>query len=318
LKIVVLDGYTLNPGDLSWEQLHQLGELIVYDRTPIHLIVERAQGAHIILTNKTPIHEITLLQLPELRYIGVLATGYDVIDVAAASQRQIMVSNVPAYGTEAVAQFTIALMLELCHRIGLHSDSTREGEWSSSPDWCYWNGPLIQLSGKTLGLIGMGRIGGKIGTIAQALGMRVIGSSRTEREMNIPGFRWVPLDELFTDSDVISLHCPLTQQTEGIINKYTIDLMKRTAFLINTARGKLIVEQDLANALNEGRLAGAGLDVLSTEPPKADNPLLSARNCIVTPHIAWAATEARRRLLEIAVENTKAYIMGNPQNIVNP
>ncbi len=318
MKIVVLDGYTLNPGDLSWERLNQLGELTVYDRTPMDLIVERAHGAQIILTNKTPLSERTLLQLPDLRFIGVLATGYDVIDVAAASQRHIMVSNVPAYGTEAVAQFTIALMLELCHRIGLHSDSTREGEWSSSLDWCYWNAPLMQLSGKTLGLIGMGRIGGKVGTIAQALGMQVVGSSRTEREMNIPGFRWVPLEELFSDSDVISLHCPLTQQTEGIINKHTIDLMKRTAFLINTARGKLIVEQDLANALNEGRLAGAGLDVLSTEPPKANNPLLSARNCIVTPHIAWAATEARRRLLEIAVDNTKAYILGSPQNIVNP
>ncbi len=319
MRIVVLDGYTLNPGDLTWEPLQAYGEVTVYERTPVELIVERAKDAEIVLTNKTPLRADTLDMLPKLTYIGVLATGYDVVDVGAAADREIPVTNIPAYGTDSVAQFTIALLLELCHRIGAHSDSVRRGEWAANADWCYWRSPLVELSGKTFGLIGAGRIGLQTAAIAAALGMKVLAAvgSSGPKETGIAGLRWGDLDTVLREADVLSLHCPLTPSTQGMINRDNLGKMKRTAFLLNTSRGKLVHEQDLADALNEGRIAGAGLDVLSVEPPAADNPLLSAANCIVTPHIAWAAKEARERLLSMAAANIGAYLSGSSVNVVN-
>ncbi|MBB6634766.1 D-2-hydroxyacid dehydrogenase [Cohnella thailandensis] len=322
MRIVVLDGYALNPGDLSWEGLRELGEVVVYDRTPADLIVERSQGASALLTNKTPLRADALAQLSELAYIGVLATGYDIVDIAAAANRGVTVSNVPSYGTESVAQFVFALLLELCHQVGAHSESAREGDWADSPDFCYWRSPLTELAGKTLGIVGMGRIGESVARIAAAFGMRVVASGRPGSAAASPGAAAphvprVPLDTLLRESDVVSLHCPLTPQTERLINRDTLALMKPGALLVNTARGKLIAEADLAAVLNEGRLAGAAVDVLSSEPPAADNPLLSARNCIVTPHIAWASSEARRRLLDVAVSNLRSFIGGSPANVVS-
>ncbi|THF78803.1 D-2-hydroxyacid dehydrogenase [Cohnella fermenti] len=325
MRIVVLDGYALNPGDLSWEELRKLGDVVVHDRTPAELIAERSRGASVLLTNKTPLRADTIALLPELTYIGVLATGYDIIDITAASERGITVTNVPSYGTESVAQFVMALLLELCHRIGDHSESARSGEWAASPDFCYWHSPLAELAGKTMGIVGMGRIGESVARIAAAFGMRVIASGRPGTAGTnagappaiAPHVPRVPLDVLLREADAISLHCPLTPQTERLINRDTIALMKPGARLINTARGKLIAEADLAAALNEGRLAGAAVDVLSTEPPAADNPLLSARNCIVTPHIAWATAEARKRLMDIAVANLRGFAGGAPANVVS-
>jgi len=322
MRIVVLDGYALNPGDLGWEGLRELGEVVVYDRTPADLIVERSQGGSALLTNKTPLRADALVQLPELAYIGVLATGYDIVDIAAATNRGVTVTNVPSYGTESVAQFVFALLLELCHRVGAHSESARGGDWAASPDFCYWRSPLTELAGKTLGIVGMGRIGEIVARIAAAFGMRVVASGRPGAATASPGAAAphvprVPLDTLLRESDVVSLHCPLTPQTERLINRDTLALMKPGALLVNTARGKLIAEGDLAAALNEGRLAGAAVDVLQAEPPAADNPLLSARNCIVTPHIAWASSEARRRLLDVAVSNLRSFIDGSPSNVVS-
>lgn len=318
MKIVVLDGYTLNPGDLSWDGLRAIAELEVFERSPNDLIVARAAGAEIVLTNKTPLLAQTLGQLPKLRYIGVLATGYDVVDVAAARARNIAVTNVPIYGTASVAQFTFALILELCHPPAIHAAATRAGEWSRCPDFSFWKTPLVEIAGKTMGIIGLGRIGRRVAEIAVAMGLRVIAADEVKGAVpDWPGFRWCEVDELLAESDIVSLHCPLLPTTRGTINAASLARMKPSAILINTSRGPLVVDHDLADALNSGRLAGAAVDVLSVEPPASDNPLLSARNCIVTPHIAWATKEARTRLLDTAVANLRAFLEGHPVNVVN-
>jgi glycerate dehydrogenase len=316
-RIVILDGYTLNPGDLDWAPLAALGDLTVYDRTPPGHILERAAGADILLTNKVPLSSDTIAALPQMRCIGVLATGYNVIDTAAARARGIPVCNVPGYGTAAVAQHVFALLLELTQRTGLHSDTVRAGEWSRSPDWCYWRTPLVELSGLTMGIIGYGLIGQAVARIAQAFGMNVLAATRTPRPAE-HGVTFTTVDEVFRQADVVSLHCPLTPETQGLVNTARLAGMKPTAFLINTGRGPLIVEQDLADALRTGVLAGAGLDVLSTEPPAADNPLLTAPHCLITPHLAWAARASRERLLGTVVENIRAFLAGQPVNVVNP
>ena len=317
MKIVVLDGYCLNPGDLSWAALQEIGELEVFDRTAAEDVVERTQGAEIVFTNKTPLSAEAIASLPALRYIGVLATGYNIVDVGAARQRGIAVTNIPTYGTASVAQFVFALLLELCHNVRRHADATRAGEWTRSPDWSFWKSPLVELAGKTMGIIGFGRIGRHTGRIADALGMRVMASDTVQT--NPPDwaeFRWASVEEVLRESDAVSLHAPLFAETKGMINAASLRLMKPTAFLINTSRGPLVVDRDLADALNAGRLAGAGLDVLSVEPPAADNPLLGARNCLVTPHIAWATREARSRLMGLAVENLTAFLAGQPRNVI--
>ena len=283
MKLVVLDGYCLNPGDLAWDGLRRFGEVAVYDRTRTEEVVERAAGAEIVFTNKTPLNAEALAQLPGLRYIGVLATGYNIVDVAAARDRGIVVTNIPTYGTASVAQFVFALLLELCHNVRQHSDAVRAGEWTTNPDWCFWRSPLVELSGRNMGIVGFGRIGRQVGHIASALGMHVIAHDTFHGGPPQYSFRWAELEELLRESDVISLHSPLFPETQGMIDARSLALMKPSAFLINTSRGPLIVDQDLADALNAGRLAGAGLDVLSVEPPAADNPLLSARNCLVRP-----------------------------------
>ncbi len=318
MKIVVLDGYTENPGDLSWEGLSKLGDLTVYERTPKELTVERAGDAEVIYTNKTVIDEEVLKACQKIKFIGVLATGYNVVDVDAARKRGIPVANVPAYGTNAVSQYTIALLLELCHHIGAHSDSVMRGDWAKSPDYCYWNYPLIELAGKTLGIIGFGKIGQATAKIAQALGMKVLAYSRNRyKQLENDTCRYAGLDELLARSNVITLHCPLFPETEGIINKDTIAKMKDGVLIINDSRGALIVEEDLRDALNSGKVAGAAVDVVSAEPIKPDNPLLSAQNIIITPHIAWAPKESRQRLMDTAVNNLKAFLAGKPVNIVN-
>ncbi|HQS04679.1 MAG: glycerate dehydrogenase [Sphingobacteriales bacterium 17-39-43] len=318
MKLVVLDGYTLNPGDLNWEGIKKFGDLEVHDRTPESQIVERCQGAEIIFTNKTPLREAILSQLPDLKYIGVLATGYNVVDVDYAKTRGVVVANVPGYGTASVVQMTFALLLELCQHVQSHSDSVRQGDWAASPDFCYWNYPLIELEGKTIGIIGFGSIGQKVADIATAFGMNIIGFSRTRSDQSHrKNFKWAELNELLKESDVVSVHCPLFPETQGIINKDSLRLMKRTAFFLNTSRGPLMVDQDLADALNEGIIAGAGIDVLSVEPPSADNPLFKAKNCLITPHIAWATKEARSRLMGIAENNLSSFLNQKPINIVN-
>lgn len=318
MKLVVLDGYTLNPGDLSWAGIEKFGDLQVHERTPENLAVDRSKGAEIIFTNKTPIREATLAQLPDLKYIGVLATGYNVVDVDYAKQQGIVVANVPGYGTASVVQMTFALLLELCQHVQSHSDSVRRGDWTASPDFCYWNYPLIELEDKTMGIIGFGSIGQKVADIATAFGMNVLGFSRTKSDQSHrKNFSWVELNELLQASDVVSVHCPLFPETHGIINKDTLKLMKRSAFFLNTSRGPLMVDQDLAEALNEGIIAGAGIDVLSVEPPKAGNPLFTAKNCLITPHIAWATKEARSRLMNMVESNLASFLQGKPVNIVN-
>ena len=318
MKIVVLDGYTLNPGDISWEGLEALGEVTVYDRTKPEEVVERIGDAEVVYTNKTPITRDTLDQCGNIRFIGVLATGYNIIDIEAAKEKGIPVSNIPTYGTAAVSQFAIALLLELCHHIGEHSDAVKNGEWTSNPDWCFWKYPLVELAGKTMGIVGFGRIGQDTGKIAQALGMKVLAFDAYKRpELESETCRYADLDTLLAESDVISLHCPLFPDTEGIINKDTIAKMKTGVMIINDSRGPLIVEEDLRDALNSGKVAGAALDVVSTEPIKMDNPLLSAKNVILTPHIAWAPKESRQRLMDIAVENLQCVVDGTPQNEVN-
>ncbi|QBH95318.1 D-2-hydroxyacid dehydrogenase [Limnobaculum zhutongyuii] len=318
MKIVILDGHTLNPGDISWTEIEQLGQLTVYDRTPAELIVERIGDADIVLTNKTPISQQTIEQCRSIKMIGVLATGYNIVDVKAARQRNIPVCNVPSYSTMSVAQLSTALLLELCHHVGEHSNDVRSGGWSKSIDFCYWHSPLIELMGKKLGLIGYGQIGSAFAKIALAMGMEILVYTPSQRKsIEQPNLRVVMLDQLLAESDVISLHCPLTEQNTGLINQSNIAKMKNGVMLINTSRGGLIVEQDLADALNSGKVAGAGLDVLSTEPPSENNPLLNARNCIITPHIAWAPKEARLRLMEITVNNLKHFIAGKLQNVVN-
>lgn len=308
-RIVILDGYTLSPGDLPWTGLSALGELTVHDRSPAADIVPRAAGAEVVLTNKTPLTADTLGRLPNLRYIGVLATGYNVVDAAAARARGVPVTNVPEYGTMAVAQHTLALLLELTQRAGDHAAGVRAGRWSSQPDFCYWDYPLTELAELRLGIVGSGRIGQAFGRMAEALGMRVAFARRSDGRP--------ALERLLAESDVVSLHCPLTPETRELIRAETLALMKPTALLLNTSRGLLVNERDLADALNAGRLAGAGLDVLSTEPPPADHPLVSAKNCLITPHLAWAARSARQRLLDTAVENLRGFLEGRPQNVVN-
>lgn len=318
MKIVVLDGYTENPGDLSWGAFEELGELTVYDRTPEEEIVARIGSAEAVIVNKTPITRATLDACPGIRYIGVLATGYNVVDVAAAKERGIPVCNVPTYGTASVGQFAIGLLLEICHHIGAHSDSVHAGDWERSADWCYWNYPLIELDGKTLGVIGFGRIGQATARIAKAMGMNVLAYDSHPSESGRALGEYVDLDTLLRTSDVIALHCPLFPKTQGIIDRDAIAKMKDGVIILNNSRGPLIVEQDLADALNSGKVAAAGLDVVSTEPIRADNPLLSARNCIITPHISWAAKEPRERIMTASVENLRAFLNGAPIHVVNP
>ena len=318
MKIVVLDGYTLNPGDLTWDGLKKIGDVTIYDRTPMDKIIERAAGAEIVYTNKTPLNRDVLNQLPALKFIGVLATGYNVIDTEAAKEKGIIVTNIPGYGTDSVAQMVFALLLELCHHVQYHSDSVMQGKWSQSTDFCYWNYPLIELAGKTMGIIGFGRIGGKVADIASAFGMNIIGNDNFKTDQSHrKNFRWEEVNQLLEESDVVSIHCPLFPETKGLINKESLKKMKNSAFLLNTSRGPIIVEDDLAEALNNDWIAGAGLDVLSVEPPSKDNPLLYAKNCIITPHIAWATKEARTRLMDIAVNNLLAFINRKPVNVVN-
>lgn len=318
MKIVVLDGYTENPGDLSWGVLAALGELTVYDRTPPEKIISRIGNAEVVIVNKTPITRETLSTCPCIRYIGVLATGYNIIDIAAAKARGIPVCNVPAYGTASVGQFAIALLLEICHHIGEHNASVHAGDWERSTDWCYWNYPLIELCGKTLGVIGFGRIGQATARIARAMGMDVLAYGSRPTESGLALGNYVDLDTLLRNSDVIALHCPLFPETRGIINRNTIAKMKDGVIILNNSRGPLIVEQDLADALHSGKVAAAGLDVVSTEPILADNPLLHAPNCIITPHISWAAKEPRERIMEAAAENLRAFLAGSPIHVVNP
>lgn len=317
MKIVVLDGYTENPGDLSWGGFKAIGETVVYDRTPGDQIVERIGDAEIVILNKTPITRATLEACPGIKYIGVLATGYNVVDTDAAREQGIPVCNIPSYGTASVGQFAIALLLEICHHIGAHSDSVHNGDWERSADWCYWNHPLIELDGKTMGIIGFGRIGQATGRIAKALGMKVIAYDAHPNDAGRALAGYVELDTLLATSDVIALHCPLFPETQGIIDRAAIAKMKDGVIILNNSRGPLIVEQDLADALDSGKVAAAGLDVVSTEPIRGDNPLLKAKNCIITPHISWAAREPRQRIMDMAVENLKAFLGGGAVNVVN-
>ncbi len=316
-KIVVLDGYTENPGDLSWEGLSEFGELTVYDRTSEDQIISRIGDAEYVYTNKTPISKEAMEACPNLKFIGVLATGYNVVDVKAAGDRGIAVCNVPTYGTMSVAQYSIALLLEICHHIGHHSKTVMNGKWANSKDWCYWDYPLIELEGKSIGIIGFGRIGRQEARIANALGMKVYANDPHPTEDGRQLAEYLELDELFAKSDIVSLHCNLTKENEGLINKSNIAKMKDGVILINNARGQLVNEQDLADALNSGKVAAAGLDVVSTEPIKADNPLLKAKNCIITPHISWAAKESRQRIMDTSVQNLRCFVAGEPQNVVN-
>ena len=320
MRIVVLDGYTENPGDLSWGCLEELGELTVYDRTAYTdspLIAERIGGAEIVVTNKTPVSRATLESCPNVKLVAVLATGYNVVDCEAARERGIPVVNVPAYGTASVSQYSIALLLELCHHIGHHSETVHQGRWSESADWCYWDYPMIELAGKTMGIIGFGRIGRAEGRIARALGMEVLAVDPFPTDEGRAIGTYVDLDELLARSDVVSLHCNLTSENTGLINRDTIAGMKPGALLINNARGPLLNEADVAEALNSGALGGAAVDVVSAEPIRPDNPLLHARNCIVTPHISWAARESRQRIMDVTADNIKAFLAGKPVNVVN-
>jgi len=318
MKIVILDGHAINPGNLSWDALRSLGSLEVFDRTPESLIVPRAREAEALLTTRVPLSAQTVIQLKQLRYLGAIFTGYDEIDLKAARELNLIVSNVPTYATASVAQLVFALLLELCHHVALHNAATHAGEWSRCPDFSFWKTPLIELQDKTMGIVGFGRIGRHVAEIAVAMGMRVIAANAHRSDApNWPGFRWCDFDELMSAADVVSLHCPLLPQTRGMINTASLSRMKSGSFLINTSRGPLVVEQDLADALNQGRLAGAAVDVLSDEPPSFNNPLLHSENCIVTPHIAWATKEARTRLIELAATNLRAFLDGHPINVVN-
>ena len=319
MKLVVLDGYTENPGDLSWDALRRFGELTVYERTSDDQseVAERIKGADIVVANKTPIRAEVINSAGALKYITILATGYDIVDVAAARARGIPVSNVPSYGTAAVAQFAIAMMLEICHHVAHHSETVHAGRWEGCADWCYWDYPLIELAGKTMGIIGFGRIGQQTGRIAKALGMHILatGSRPTDAGREIADY--VELDELLARSDVISLHCPLFPSTRGIISRENIARMKDGVILLNNSRGALVDEQALADALNSGKVYAAGLDVVSTEPIRGDNPLLKAKNCFITPHISWAPKEARERIMDCTVKNIEAFLDGKPINVVN-
>ncbi len=316
MNIVVLDGYTLNPGDLSWDKLESLGDCTVYDRTPPEQTVQRAADAEIILTNKTELNREVIASLPDLKYIGVLATGYNVVDTEAAAERGIPVTNVPTYGTDSVAQMTFALLLELTQHVGHHSRTVKEGRWGRSDDFCYWDFPLVELSGLTMGLVGFGRIGRAVARVAQGFGMKAIAYDPMADQSNTD-IELTDLDGLLKRSDVVSLHCPLTEENKRLINAGKLAMMKPTAYLINTARGPLIDEQALSDALNNQQIAGAGLDVLSEEPPRSGSPLFNARNCFITPHISWATSAARSRLMRTAVDNVESFIAGKVKNKIN-
>ncbi len=319
MDIVVLDGYTENPGDLSWAPLESFGTLTVYERTSrtdIAEIAGRIGNAEIVFTNKTPITEDVLSRCPRLKFVGVLATGYNVVELDSARRHGVVVSNVPNYGTAAVAQFTIALLLEICHHVAHHSDTVHAGRWAACPDFCYWDTPLIELDGKTMGIIGFGRIGQATGRIAKAMGMRLLATGSRPTEEGRALAQYVELDTLLRQSDVIALHCPLLPKTQHLIDRAAIARMKDGVILLNSGRGGLVVEQDLADALNCGKVRAAGLDVVSTEPIQADNPLLRAKNCLITPHIAWAPQESRQRILDISVENLRSYLSGTPIHVV--
>ncbi len=316
MKIVVLDGYAMNPGDLSWEPLRSLGDCEIHDRTPAEQTIARLAGAEIAVTNKTVIDADVMAARPELKYVGVLATGYNVVDIPAAAERGIVVTNAPGYSTEAVAQMVFAHLLALTHHVSEHSAGARGGKWAANADFCYWDYPLTELDGRTMGIVGYGQTGRAVAGIARAFGMAVLACGRNGA-VDAPGVRGAELAELLRQSDVVSLHCPLTAETRGLMDAARLAKMKPSAFLINTSRGPVVDERALADALNEGRLAGAGVDVLSTEPPAPDNPLLTARNCYVTPHIAWATRAARQRLMDIAVENVRAFLDGRAQNVVS-
>ena len=318
MKIVVLDGYTLNPGDLDWQPLLDLGyDCELYERTAPGETVPRAADAEIVLTNKVALNRAVIGQLPKLRYVGVLATGVNVVDLDAARERGIVVANVPAYSTASVVQLTFALLLEYTHHVGHHAGSVRAGNWAKSRDFAYWDFPLLELSGRTLGLVGFGAIAQGVARVAQAFGMEVIATRRGSGGADaVPGVRLVDMDTLFRESDVLSVHCPLTPETRGLVNRARLATMKPTAYVLNTSRGPVVDEADLAAALNAGTIAGAGLDVLSTEPPAADNPLPGAKNCVITPHIAWATRAARERLLGVVVSNIRAFTDGQPRNVV--
>ena len=315
MKIVVTDGYALNPGDLSWKQIEALGDLKVYDRTSAELVYERCKEADIILTNKTEIDKAAIEKLTVLRLISVLATGYNIVDTSAAKNKSIIVCNVPAYGTASVAQHTFALILELTNHISIHATSVANGEWQQSPDYSYSIKPLIELSGKTLGIVGMGNIGQQTAHIAKAFGMKVIYYSRHDKKTNLG--EYTDLETLFTNSDIVTLHCPLTPENKEFVNTSLLKLMKRSAYIINTSRGQLVNESDLAEALNSDLIAGAAVDVLSKEPPQDDNPLLKAKNCVITPHNAWSTKEARQRIIDTTADNIRAFIKGHPQHVVN-
>ena len=317
MNIVVLDGHTLNPGDLSWDELKALGSCEFFDRTPPGEVAALAATAEIAITNKAILHRVQIEALPKLKYIGVTATGYNVVDVEAAKERGIIVTNVPTYGTRSVAQHTFALLLELTQHVGHHAQTVRDGRWVRSPDWCYWDKPLIELDGLTMGVVGYGRIGQAVAKLAEAFGMKVITTASSSGKRREPNVAIVELGYLFSESDVVSLHCPLMPETKHLVNAQRLAQMKPTAFLINTSRGPLVDEAALAEALNSDRIAAAALDVLSTEPPSADNPLLTAKNCLITPHNAWAMRAARARLLKTAVENVRAFLAGKPQNVVS-
>ncbi len=317
MKIVILDGYTANPGDYSWKALNCFGEVEIYDRTSRDEVIARAKDADMVLTNKVVLKGETLAQLPQLKYIGILATGYNIIDVDETRARGIVVANVPAYSTDSVAQMTFAHVLNITNRIEHYADQNRKGQWSEAADFCYWDTPLSELAGKTFGIVGLGNIGQKVARIALNFGMRVIAFTSKRAEELPEGVEKANLEELLMQSDVLSLHCPLTENTREMINRQSLAKMKRGAILVNTGRGPLVNEADVAEALAEGRLAGYGSDVMSSEPPKADNPLLKQPNAFITPHIAWATAEARGRLMATAIENAKAFIAGKPQNVVN-
>lgn len=317
MKIVVLDGYTLNPGDLSWSGLEALGDVVAHDRTPAEQVVERLLGAQVALTNKSPIDASALGRCPELQFISVLATGYNIVDVTEARRRGIPVSNIPTYGTHSVAQMTFAHLLNLTQHVAEHAHGVSAGRWTRSIDWCYWDHALVELAGLTMGVVGFGRIGRSSAAVACALGMKVIAYDAYVANSGDPAVEMVSLDRLFRESDVVTLHCPLTPETEDLVNARRLATMKPTAYVINTSRGPVVNNADLADALNRGIIAGAGLDVLDVEPPSADNPLLHARNCYITPHISWATKAARARLMQLTVDNVAAFIAGNPQNVVN-
>ncbi len=316
-RIVVLDGHTLNPGDLSWEPLDKLGELVVYARTPDELVVERARGAHVVVTNKTQLDAHFFERTPGLRGVAVLATGYDMVDAAAARARNIPVSNVPAYSTASVAQHTLALLLELASHVGSHARAVRQGDWVKSADFSFWHEPIIELEGLTFGIVGFGAIGQRVALLARALGMRVLATPSRRLPEPPGGVEYRPLDVIFAESDVVSLHCPLSSETRALVGEARLATMRRSSFLLNTARGALIDEVALARALEHGVIAGAGLDVLTTEAPPADHPLLSAPNCVITPHQAWTSRAARERLLAVTAVNVAGFIAGQPQNVVN-